>query len=153
MSNLIIPSKINATAPKPTKTQLVEALLIKAKELHDKEEERKEKAVKELQKQLLEVGVKELLKCNPSKLKLSRQAWNNTASIDFSLTSPQCKKLLKLLEDNKREYFNEKDAKEKIMEALKPANPLLGNSVVKKSLEDLCHSIFNNINTVEAIEA
>lgn len=153
MSNLIIPSKINATAPKPTKTQLVEALLIKAKELHDKEEERKAKVVKDLQKQLLVVGLKDLDKATPNKFNLCINNWKDTASINFELTSAECKKLLKALGDNKSKYFNEKDAKEKILESLKPANPLLGNSMVEKSLEDLVLQIFNNINTVEAIEA
>lgn len=153
MSNLIIPNKIKATAPKPTKTQLVEALLIKAKELHDKEEERKTKLRKEIEKQLLEVGLKDLTKATPNKFSLSVNTYQESADIEFSLKSPECKKLLKQHAKCKYDYFREADAKEKILKALKPANPLLGNSTVEKSLEDLLLQIFNNINTIEAIEA
>jgi len=153
MSNLIIPSKIKSTAPKPTKTQLVEALLIKAKELHDKEEKRKTKLRDEIEKKLLEIGLKDFAKATHNKFSVNVNAYTDSAQIQFRLTSSECKKLIKEYSELKYEYYHEHDAKKKILEALKPANPLLGNSMVEKSLEDLILQIFNNINTVEAIEA
>jgi len=153
MSNLIIPNKIKTTLPKPTKTQLVEALLIKAKELHDKEEERKKKLRKEIETQLLEAGLKDLAEANPNKFTVCVNEYQESADIEFKLTSPQCKKLIKQYAKYSSKRFYESEAKTKILESFKPANPLLNNSVIEKSLEDLYHKIFNNINTIEAIKA
>lgn len=48
MSNLIISPKVNEMKPKPTKAQLIEALLIEAKELHKKKKKTKSNSAKKL---------------------------------------------------------------------------------------------------------
>jgi hypothetical protein len=150
MSNLIISSKINKTLPKPTKAQLIEALLIKVKELHKKEEKNKIKLREGFEKQLLEAGLKELKKADVNKFQLCVNIYQESANIEFNLATAECKKLIRKIADNKAQHYYEDEAKKKIINSLKPHNPLLGNSQVEKSLEDLALQIFSNVKTIEA---
>jgi hypothetical protein len=149
MSNLIVPPKIKNTAPKPNKTQLVEALLVKAKEIHDKENEQKKKIRENIENQLLEIGFKEIKKASKSKLKVQIQHYNNTAYIEFELNSVKCEELIERHVKAKYRNFYKNEAKKTIIESLKPANPLLNNSDVEKSLENLVQQIFNKVKTIE----
>ena len=150
MSELIISPKINKIIPKPTKGQLIEALLIKAKELHKKEEENKNKLRKGIEKQLLDAGLRELKKANPDEFQLCVNPYQESSSITLYLSSTECKQLTKKMAKYKSEHFYEDRAKKKIVDSLKPQNPLLNNNQVKKTIEDLALRIFSNVETIEA---
>lgn len=149
MSNLIVPPKIKNTAPKPNKTQLVEALLVKAQEVHEKEEEHKKKVREDIKKQLLEIGFKEIKKASKSKFEVEVTYYNNSAHIKFELNSAECEKLVGKYKSQEHDFFYKNEAKKKIIESLKPKNPLLNNSEVDKSLETLIQQIFNKVETIE----
>lgn len=150
---IIIPSKVASTQPKPTKAQIVEALVSRARENHKNEEVRKEKVREHIQEKaeaLIRGHIKNLREEDFDVnhfLDWSRdREVRVTASFQLAGMAPLKSKWGK----NQKSFFDEKAVKAKIVEKLKPSNPLMENDEVVKALDAMLANIFNTTLTIEA---
>lgn len=145
-TSLAIPTKIQNTAPKPTKSQLVEALLLRAREAHQKAEEAKtvkrEALVKEAE-QLVLSGLKSI-KISEWAVDL-RESWSERypATISADFRSPKLSSLRDRINKLRSSRFDTDSNKKLITEKLKTPNPLLGNDDAAKSLDQLLATIMD----------
>jgi hypothetical protein len=140
--------KIEVT-PKPTKTQLIEALVAREKEIWKEKRESVKARLEPLNKELRDECFHLMSIADKDKFNFSAGGWRNEQHCDASikLKSPKLTKLIKQIEkidDEVSHWFNEDAAKIKIKEAMatpKAVNPLLNNPEVKDALDTLLNQI------------
>jgi hypothetical protein len=142
-TTLILPDKIQKAQPKPTKSQLIEALFVKAKEKFNKEKEKANIKQEEIKEEIKEKAIIAI----PNRLKELEVEVNyrGEVSIKFDMNDSLFNKLgQKYQKADSVGYFNEYKTRDKIKESLKTPNPLLDNPDVSIALENLLESIFNS---------
>jgi hypothetical protein len=142
-TTIIIPEKIQATQPKPTKSQLLEALLERARVAHQEAEAEKQVQRERLEAEGIALVLQEFKKAKPTAEDVTFcQMWgDHDASIKLEFTSPKIKSLQNRIKKLNRTSFNEEDTKKLIREKLKAPNPLLGNPDTAKALDTLLATI------------
>jgi hypothetical protein len=142
-TTLIPPDKIQKTQPKPTKSQLIEALVVKAKEKFNKQKEEaniKQEKIREEIKEKAIIAIPKRL--NELQVEVN---YRGDVSIRFVMNDSLFNKLgQKYQEADSIGYFDKNETKNKIKESLKSPNPLLDNPDVSIALENLLESIFNS---------
>ena len=134
-----MPKTIKTLVPKPTKKQIVEALIHKAKARHDLKEKKKLIKSEKIDERIKNIAVKEFLK-NQEIAKVSVDYRNNiNLSIDKNYL--ELGNLIKEKEESSVSYFYENDVKKEILKGLENPNPLIGNKETDKYLEGLLDSI------------
>ena len=139
-TSVIIPSKIQNTAPKPTKAQLIEALLLRAKEAHRTAEAEKDLKRSALEEEGRKLVIEEFKKAKPTNedISLYNQWRHDTpASVTVEVTSPKIKEVQRKLSKLHESSFDADSTKRRITEGLKAPNPLLGNTDMAKALDAL----------------
>lgn len=156
-TSLTLPSKIQNSSPKPSKTQLIEALMLRAEKKHKEKE-----AIKEAKRDSLEAEgialVLELVKnITPTASDVSftsnfyRCNRDDTPIVTILVTSPQIKAIQKKINNLRWSSFDRDGTKAIILQKLKAPNPLLNNESVEKSLDQLLATIIEQPK-IEAIE-
>jgi len=138
-NTIIIPETIETLIPKPTKKQIVEALIHKAKERHDLEEKKKLIKSEKIDEKIKNIAVKAFLK-NQEIAKVSVD-WNNNINLFINKDYLKLGNLIKEKNKNEVIYFYKNDVKKKILKSLENPNPLIGNKETDKYLEGLLDSI------------
>ena len=142
-TTLILPNKIKKTQPKPTKSQLIEALVVKAKEKFNKQKEEaniKQEKIREEIKEKAIIAIPKRL--NELQVEVN---YRGDVSIRFVMNDSLFNKLgQKYQEADSIGYFDKNETKNKIKESLKSPNPLLDNPDLSIALENLLESIFNS---------
>lgn len=141
-TTLTIPNKIEKTLPKPTKAQLVEALVEKAKEKFKKRKEEaeiKQKAIlKNIEEKAIEALSKTMKRPNVSVYH------GGEVSLHFEMNEPLFNKLGQQYKNaGCNEWFNEREVRDTIKTSLSTPNPLLGNPDVSVALDNLLESIMS----------
>lgn len=142
-TTLILPNKIKKTQPKPTKSQLIEALVVKAKEKFNKQKEEaniKQEKIREEIKEKAIIAIPKRL--NELEVEVN---YRGDVSIRFVMNDSLFNKLgEKYQKADSIGYFDKNETKNKIKESLKSPNPLLDNPDLSIALENLLESIFNS---------
>jgi len=138
-NTIIIPETIETLIPKPTKKQIVEALIHKAKERHDLEEKKKLIKSEKIDEKIKNIAVKAFLE-NQEIAKVSVD-WNNNINLFINKDYLELGNLIKEKKKNEVKYFYDNDVKKEILKSLKSPNPLIGNKETDKYLERLLDSI------------
>ena len=154
---LIIPPKVSNTSPKPTKAQIIEALVERARiQFREKEDAIRSKR-QAIEEQINKEARKEFAKIAFEMESISIYENYRPPHIDFHLktglslfSTPKITALLNKLNQFQTSHFDEKATKALIAEKLKQNNPLLGNDEVAKSLDAMLAAIFNTTPTIEA---
>lgn len=141
MNTLTIPSKIRNTAPKPTKSQLIDALVERARIQFDKDKEEQEKKLAVIIGQIQAAALKILGVKDNTEADIS--VWGDgQIRVSFEMGHASLVKLGKQHEKiDVLRHFNEWSVREKIKKAMVPENPLLNNDDVAKSLDHLLATI------------
>jgi hypothetical protein len=153
-TNIIIPGKVSKAQPKPTKTQIAEALLKRAKIAHAKEGERVEKQSLEVQEQLRLEAIKLLKGIKPIDFEIdtSVRYFNEDQPLKcvIDLSTPLIMKLKKQISRLHPSRFDEEATKQKIKQGLAAPNPLLDNSEVAPALDQLLEKVMGYTPAIEA---
>jgi hypothetical protein len=141
-NTLIIPTQIQKAQPKPTKTQLVEALVAKAKEKWKQKLEESNKKQEAILKEIEDKAI--LFLAGRSKRPDASVDYQGGVSLRFEMNEPLFKKLGKQYKDANMDcWFNDDQVKKKIRDGLAAPNPLLDNPDVAVALDNLLTSIMN----------
>ena len=141
-TTLTIPNKIEKTAPKPTKAQLVEALVEKAKEKFNNRLEEARIKQEAILKNIEEEAIIAL--SNKMKRPTAYVDYKGEVSLRFEMNEPLFKKLGKQYKNVEcNNWFRESDVRKTIKDSLAAPNPLLGNPDVSVALENLLESIMS----------
>jgi len=138
-NTIIIPETIETLIPKPTKKQIVEALIHKAKERHDLEEKKKLIKSEKIDEKIKNIAVKAFLE-NQEIAKVSVD-WNNNINLFINKDYLKLGNLIKEKKKNEVRCFYDNDVKKEILKSLESPNPLIGNKETDKYLERLLDSI------------
>ena len=140
-TSLAIPTKIQNTAPKPTKAQLLDALVARARIKFDQDKEEQEKKCAVVIGQIKQTACKILGVKDISAADIT--VWGDgRVRVSFNMDQPAVVKLGKLHERSEvLRYFNEHTVRDQIKKAMVPENPLLNNDDVAKSLDQLLATI------------
>lgn len=138
-NTIIMPETIETLVPKPTKKQIVEALIHKAKARHDLEEKKKLIKSEKIDEKIKNIAVKAFLE-NQEIAKVSVD-WNNNINLFINKDYLELGNLIKEKKKNEVKYFYDNDVKKEILKSLKSPNPLIGNKETDKYLERLLDSI------------
>lgn len=134
-----MPKTIKTLVPKPTKKQIVEALIHKAKARHDLEEKKKLIKSEKIDEKIKNIAVKAFLK-NQEIAKVSVD-YRNNINLFIDKDYLGLGNLIKEKKENSVSYFYENDVKKEILKSLENPNPLIGNKETDKYLEGLLDSI------------
>lgn len=142
-TTIIIPDKIQTTQPKPTRSQLLEALLERARVAHQEAEAEKEAKRDKLEAEGVALVLQEFKKAKPTADDVTfLHTWVNfPASVRIEISSPKIKSLQDQIRKLRRTNFDEQSTKKLIQEKLKAPNPLLGNEDTAKALDALLATI------------
>lgn len=138
---ITIPAKIQKHQPKPTKAQICEALLERARAAYKKVEDAKTTKREAIQQQINELALVELRKKKPEDFVLNQRTWHGTVEAEILISTPQIKKLMDSLSKYSWASFDEQGTKEKIREKMKTPNPLIGSEEAEKALDTLLKTI------------
>lgn len=141
-TTLTIPNKIQNTAPKPTKAQLVEALVKKAREKFNKRQ--KEANIKQ-EAILKNIGDKAIITLsNKMKRPDVSVCYRGEVSLHFEMDEPLFKKLGQQHKNVEcKGWFNEDAVRKTIKASLATPNPLINNPNVSIALDNLLESIMS----------
>jgi hypothetical protein len=142
-TTLTIPNKITATQPKPTKAQLVEALISRARIAHDKVNEARGIKRDAIEAQVKAEAEKHFRASSMKDFDFNINLWHGRCSFTLSVENPKLKKLTEAMRKHDYLHFDRDATKKKIVESLAAPNPLLGNPDTAKALDTLLHSIMN----------
>jgi Flp pilus assembly CpaF family ATPase len=140
-NTIIMPKKIGKLVPKPTKKQILEALVHKAKIRHELNEKKKLIKFKKIDSKIKEIAIKEFLKDQT----IADVSINYRGDINLYINEDKLK-LGSLIEERKKNsnsYFYESDVKKEFMKKLENPNPLIGNKIADVYLESLLDSIIS----------
>jgi len=148
---IILPKKIKNHQPKPTKAQLVEALVQRAKQLNDEENKARHAKREEIQAQIDITAQSLLARVKPEDYEVHPRPYNNNISLSVTIDMPpEINRLCKKLSQYNWVRFDEKETKKKILESLKNPNPLLGNSELAKALDQILEQVLKAPAAIEA---
>lgn len=138
-TEIIVPGKIQAVQPKPTKSQLIEALFEQAKKEHKELIERNNAKQEELRVLLKKEALKEFKSIKPNEMELDEKIYGSDCEVELSimLSSREITNLKTQMKKLRVYRFDEAEVKKKIREGLVPANPLLGNPDMVAPLSQL----------------
>ena len=141
MNTLTIPSKILNTAPKPTKAQLIDALVERARIQFDQDKEEQEKKCEAIIGKIKAAALKILGVKADTEADIS--VWGDgQIRVSFEMGHASLVKLGKQHEEiDVLRRFNDWGVREQIKKAMVPENPLLNNEDVAKSLDQLLATI------------
>lgn len=152
-TTLSIPTKITATQPKPTRAQIIEALLDRARTAHEAKEEEKEKQREALIEQAtaIELAAARKIVLTADMIDLNT-GWRSDYESTVRLTIPSSAKVqalkAKILKLSSN-HFDRDATKKLIVAGMKAPNPLLGNPDTAKALDALLRSIMNPTAKIE----
>lgn len=149
-ANLILPVKVKSITPKPTKAQLVEALLAQALKDHDENEVLKNQKREELEEKIIKNAIAVLLKKKDPLQDAEGifHSWNNTISLKINIKDPLSISMLKKLKELEPTRIYPQNVKAKILEGLKSTNVLLGDDY-SPALKAMLDQIFIPTKTIE----
>lgn len=136
--------------PKPTKTQLIEALVEREREIWKENREKVEAKIKPLREELKSECFFQMSKADKSLFVVRENHWlhdKQHVEINIRLDTPKIKKILTKIKELDRSipsYFAEDSVKSQIKEAMKAPpkhNPLLNNKSVEKALDEILQQI------------
>lgn len=153
-TTIIIPGKVQKVQPKPTKSQIAEALLKRARVAHQKEVERIEAEVEKLKIQL-ETETRKLIKNIKSEdfeidTKIHRYNEDREMECTVKIINPQLRALRKKIAKMGTPRFDEDATKKKIREGLAAPNPLLGDDSINSALDQLLAKVMGYTPVIEA---
>ena len=150
-TNLILPTKVKSITPKPTKTQLVEALLAQALRNHAEAEDLKSQKRDEIEDNIKKHAIAVLLK-KKNPLQDANAIFQNHNECKMSLSivikDSQSITMLKKLKTLQPSRIYAPDIKAKILEQLKSPNVLLGDDY-NQMLKAMLDQIFIPTKTIE----
>jgi hypothetical protein len=146
-NTLIIPSKIKDTVPKPTKAQIIEALVERARAQHEAKEEAKRIKREAIEATMVANAIAFYAK-HPTKSKTA-VAYDGDVTIEINVRDAKNEALLAKSKNLGYNHFYADQAKKTITDKLKAANPLLGNDDVTKQLDQLLASIMGQPKAIE----
>ena len=149
-TTLAIPKKIATHQPKPTKAQLVEALLVRAEAAHERLEEARRIKREAIEAQVREEADKLLAAAKLNDFDFTMNRWHKRCSFDLQIESPKITKLIEAADKFHYCRFDRDATKKKIAEQLKTPNPLLGDDDTAKALDQLLERIMNVNPAIEA---
>lgn len=149
-TTLSIPSKIKDHVPKPTKAQIVEALVERARVQHNAKEEKKRIKREQIEEKMIANAVAFFAK-NPTKIKALVQH-DGDVQIEINVRDAKNEALNTQYRKLYYSCFYADDVKRQIREKLAAANPLLDNPDVAKQLDQLLASIMGKPAAIEAQE-
>lgn len=147
---LAIPKKISTHQPKPTKSQLVEALVSRARVAHCKANE--DRGVKR-DAIVTEIRAEADRFLNAASIKdfdFKMNLWGGDCTFSLSVKLPKIKKLMENMRKLDYVHFDRDATKKKIVESLATPNPLIGDDDTAKALDQLLERIMNIKPTIEA---
>lgn len=147
-TTLTIPNKIKQHVPKPTKAQIIEALVERARVQHNAKEETKRLKREQIEQRMIANAVAFYAK-NPAKMKAG-VAYDGDVTIKINVRDAKNETLNTQLRKLDFNSFYADDVKKQIREKLASANPLLGNAEVAKQLDQLLASIMGKPKAIEA---
>jgi hypothetical protein len=151
---LAIPKKIATHQPKPTKAQLVDALVERAREAHRLNEDQKDIKRSALEQEGIRLVLEAFKKAKPTDEDVtlySRWRCNDSASVTVEITSPSIRTIQTKLHKLYPCTFKEEETKRVIRDSLKTPNPLLGcDDDTAKALDQLLERIMNIKPAIEA---
>jgi hypothetical protein len=149
-TTLAIPKKIATHQPKPTKTQLIDALVERARLKFEADKEAQEQKLKKIEALIIEEALK-VIGQGKSK-EPSVRVWDFSTELHFTVKSKEIDRLSKL--HNKTDvlrWFQEGATREEIKKQLATPNPLLGcDADTAKALDQLLERIMNIKPAIEA---
>jgi hypothetical protein len=149
-TTLAIPKKIATHQPKPTKTQLVEALISRARVAHDKANEARGVKRDAIEAQIKAEALKTFRSADAEAFDFSMNMWQKTCSFTLDIKSPQITQLLEKMRKFDYVHFDRDATKKKIIESLATPNPLLADENTAKALDQLLERIMNVKPAIEA---
>ena len=134
-----MPKEIGKLVPKPTKKQILEALVHKAKIKHELNEKKKLIKLKKIDGKIIEIAIKEFLKDQA----IADVSINYRGDINLCIDRDKIKlgNLKEERKENSADYFYESNVKREFIKKLKNPNPLIGNKTADVYLESLLDSI------------
>lgn len=145
-TSISIPKKIQTIQPKPTKTQIIEALMHRAIKAHEDEEIKKETKRYALEKEGIALVMKDFKRVvlNEDDITIyHRWAPGSEAKVNFGVTSPAIKAIQAKLAKVQPTSFSYDNTRKRIVDGLKAPNPLIGNEDAEKALDSLLATIIN----------
>jgi hypothetical protein len=138
-TNIIIPGKIQAAQPKPTKSQLVEALLDQARKEHKELCDRNLAKKEELRVLLKKEALRLLKAVKPAEMELDERQYGENDQVELAVIvmSREIQNIKSQIRKFNCSRFDEDEMKKKIREGLTPANPLLSNPDMAAPLAQL----------------
>jgi hypothetical protein len=149
-TTLAIPKKIATHQPKPTKSQLIDALVERARIAHDKANEDRGVKRDAIEAEVKAEAEKHFHAASMKDFDFDMNKWHRSCSFSLSVKSPKIKKLFENMRKLDYVHFNRNETKKKIVESLKTPNPLLGNEDTAKALDQLLERIMNVKPAIEA---
>ena len=147
---LAIPKKIATHQPKPTKSQLVEALVSRARVAHDKANEVRGVKRDAIEAQVREEADKLFHAASLKDFDFSMNLWHGSCAFSLNIESPKIKKLIEAMSKHDYVHFDRDATKKKIVESLATPNPLIGDEDTAKALDQLLERIMNIKPAIEA---
>ena len=127
--------------PKPTRKEVIDALVARAKVKHDAENERRQAMREQLEGKIKSAALKDFkskaFKGTPS---VYIQFHNNTVEIQYLVKSDTVTQLIAQYEKNRRVDWNENIVRQEIRDALDGRSPLLDNPEAVKAMDALLES-------------
>ena len=147
---LAIPKKIATHQPKPTKAQLIDALVERARVKFDAEKDIQEQKLKEIEDLIADEGIA-LIRTGRAEAP-SIHVYCNSTEIHIKVDSKEIKRLSKLHDKTDvLRWFCERSTREQIKKQLQIPNPLLGcDADTAKALDQLLERIMNVKPAIEA---
>lgn len=149
-TNITLPAAIKVQQPKPTKTQITQALFERAKENHRQTRESAELRKKAISDEVLRICIEVIQGPTPPTLKVqeheigygSRHYQDRGITVTQKVNDPRITSLAdEFCELTKNSYFDDREVMRKIREALVPTNPLLDNPDMKDALDKMLSQI------------
>jgi hypothetical protein len=142
-TEIIVPGKIQAVQPKPTKAQLIEALVEQARKEHADLRVINEGKIEELLVLLKKEALEVISKLNSDEMELDELPWglDGEVSLFIKVTSKKIKEIKKQISKLRIGRFYPDEVKKTIKEKLTPSNPLLNNPDVNETLSQLLAKI------------
>lgn len=127
---------VQAIQPKPTKTEIVEAMLVRAKVKHDAENERRKKLRSEIEKSIKDAAMK-ALKSKDLKPSIQLRGYGKNVEIEYTVETPAIKSMFVELDGLGHLHWEEKEMRQTIREELevRKARRLLDDPDAVKAMD------------------
>jgi hypothetical protein len=142
-TEIIVPGKIQAVQPKPTKAQLIEALVEQARKEHADLLVINKGKIEELLVLLKKEALEIISNLNLDEMELDELSWKSDSEVSLfmNIRSKKIMEIKKQIAKLRIGRFYPCEVKDKIKEKLTPSNPLLNNPDVNETLSQLLAKI------------